>query len=128
MQENTEEKIEEKITKEGLYTGFKVLMSYLTQYKKTIVVLSIMGIFSAIGNGVIPYVIGRFFDAIITPSTGTFFGFVLPLYAVLISLWIIIQLITSILDWRINVTSEYISNIIWLEYLSRNHLRQLYQL
>ncbi len=108
----------EKITKESLYTGLKVLLKYLTQYRKSIVILSVMGILSAIGNGIIPYIVGRFFDAIITPSLLTLFNFVLPLYVALLILWAIVQCITYILDWRINLTSEYLSNTIWLDYLA----------
>lgn len=113
MEEKTQ-----KVTKEGLYTGFKVLLKYLTQYKKSIFILSIMGILSAIGNGIIPYIAGKFFDSILITSTISIFEFLIPLYLVLLISWSIVQLITYTLDWRINLTSEYLSNTIWLDYLS----------
>lgn len=99
-----------KITKENLTTGVKVLWKYISQYRKEIVTLSIMGIFSAIGNGFIPYIAGRFFDAITAQG---------DLYIWLIIIWGIVQLITYILDWRINILSEKFSNIIWLDYLAK---------
>lgn len=102
----------------NLFTGFKVLLKYLGQYRKKIVFLSIMGVLSAIGNGVIPYVAGQFFNAIITPSPVTFFSFVLLLYGAMLVLWAVIQCITYIIDWRINIMSEYLSRIIWLDYIS----------
>lgn len=108
-----------QINKENLYTGFKVLLKYLGQYKRSIVILSIMGILSAIGNGVIPYIAGKFFDAIITPSTVNFLDYTIALYLVLLIVWSVVQLITYILDWRINITSEYLSNTIWLDYLAK---------
>ena len=108
----------QKINKENLYTGFKVLLRYLGQYKKNISILSIMGILSAIGNGVIPYVAGKFFDSIINPSTIEIFGTIVSLYIVLLVIWSLVQLITYTLDWKINITSEYLSNTIWLDYLS----------
>lgn len=108
-----------QINKENLYTGFKVLLKYLGQYKRSIVILSIMGIFSAIGNGVIPYIAGKFFDAIITPSNVNFLDYTIALYLVLLIVWFVVQLITYILDWRINITSEYLSNTIWLDYLAK---------
>ena len=108
----------QKINKENLYTGFKVLLRYLGQYKRNIFILSIMGILSAIGNGVIPYVAGKFFDSIITPSTIEIFGTIVSLYIVLLVIWSLVQLITYTLDWKINITSEYLSNTIWLDYLS----------
>lgn len=108
----------QKINKENLYTGFKVLLRYLGQYKRNIFILSIMGILSAIGNGVIPYVAGKFFDSIITPSTMDIFGNIVSLYIVFLIIWSVVQLITYTLDWKINITSEYLSNTIWLDYLS----------
>jgi ABC-type multidrug transport system fused ATPase/permease subunit len=107
MNENTNEEIP-KITKENLYTGIKVLWKYISQYRKEIIVLSIMGIFSAIGNGVIPYIVGKFFDAITTPD-----------YIWFLVVWGVVQFITYILDWRINILSEKFSNVIWLDYLAK---------
>lgn len=108
----------EKITKEGLYTGFKVLLRYLGQYKSRIIALSVMGILSAIGNGTIPYITGRFFDSIISPGTLDILGYILPLYIGLLILWAIIQCVTYVIDWRSTILSEYLSNTIWLDYLA----------
>jgi len=113
-----EEKVQE-LNKENLYTGFKVLLAYLGQYKKTILILSIVGVLSALGNGFIPYIAGMFFDSIVTPSTVVILGYTLELYIVLLVSWSVIQLVTYILDWRINITSEYLSNTIWLDYLAK---------
>ncbi len=111
----------EKLTKENLYTGLKVLLKYIGQYRREIIVLSIMGIFSAIGNGIVPYVVGRFFDVLTSAGTVAvpLFSFTIPLYAGLLIIWAVIQFITYILDWRINILSEKFSNVIWLDYLSK---------
>ncbi len=98
----------EKLTRENLYTGLKVLLKYIGQYRKEITILSIMGVFSAIGNGAIPYIVGLFFDSI--AGTG---------YLSLLILWGVIQLVTYLLDWKINILSEKFSNVIWLDYLSK---------
>ena len=120
MDESTnKEKRPEKVTRASLYVGFKVLMSYLSQYRKDIVILSVIGILSAVGNGVVPYIAGRFFDAIITTGTTVIFNIVLPTYLALLILWATIQLITYTMDWRIQIKSEYLSNYIWLDYMSR---------
>ncbi len=108
----------EKITKENLYTGLQVLFKYIGQYKKEIITLSMMGILSAFGNGVIPYIAGRFFDTITSSVTVLIFSYTIPLYASVLVIWAIVQLITYILDWRINILSEKFSNTIWLDYLS----------
>ncbi len=109
----------EKLTKENLSTGIKVLLKYIGQYKKEVITLSIMGIFSALGNGIIPYIVGRFFDVITSKETIEILSNAIPLYLAFLGLWAILQLITYILDWRINILSEKFSNIIWLDYLSK---------
>lgn len=108
----------ENINKENLYTGFKVLLKYLAQYKKRIMILSIMGIFSAAGNGVIPYIAGKFFDSIVSPSMVNVIGYTLPLFMALLILWAVVQGVTYVLDWRSTLLSEYLSNTIWLDYLA----------
>ncbi len=114
-----QQKTVEKINKENLYTGIKVLLKYISQYKKEIITLSIMGILSAIGNGFVPYIVGRFFDVISSTQKVNIFDYFIPVYLALLILWAIIQLITYILDWKINILSEKFSNVIWLDYLSK---------
>ncbi len=107
-----------KVTKESLYTGFKVLFRYLSKYKKTILFLTGVGILSAIGNGFIPYIAGLFFDSITNNGTFTIFGIALPVFVAILILWTIIQCITYIVDWKSTLTSEYLSNTIWLDYIA----------
>lgn len=113
------EEPEEKLTRENLYTGIKVLWKYISQYRKEITMLSVMGIFSAIGNGSIPYIAGKFFDVVTSTDTTEILGYIVPLYIAVLILWSIIQFITYALDWRITILSEKFSNIIWLDYLSQ---------
>lgn len=117
MENKTEQN--EKITREGLRTGFRVLIKYLSQYRRDIVMLSVIGILSALGNGFVPYIAGKFFDAIIAPDTTSLFGVVMPVYMALLIFWAIVQLVTYILDWRIQIKSEYLSNYIWLDYMAK---------
>ncbi len=116
-----------QITKKGLKQGFSVLMRYLKKYRKETITLSILGIVSAIGNGIVPFVMGRFFDAIIKPDTFTLWGYVLPLFIWLLILWGITQLISYLMDWQINIKSESFSNAIWLDYWAHGtaHLLEL---
>jgi ABC-type multidrug transport system fused ATPase/permease subunit len=121
MLSSTENKNEQdkKVTKEGLYTGLKVMFKYLGQYKRSIVILSIIGILSAIGNGTVPYIAGRFFDSISITKSIIIFGYSIQLYVGILILWSVVQLVTYILDWRINIMSQYVSNTVWLDYMSR---------
>lgn len=115
---NKNRKESDRITRHNLYTGFKVLLRYLLRYRRDITVLTIIGILSAIGNGVVPYLAGRFFDAIITPSPVSFFDYVLPMYVGFLIIWAVIQLVTYVFDWRIQIKSEVMGEYIWMDYMS----------
>ena len=115
-QENNES--DKKITKAGLITGFRVMMKYLGGYKRQIVILSVIGVLSALGNGVIPYIIGKFFDAISSPDTVHVLGFVLPLYAGLLIIWTLVQCVTYVMDWRVSIMSQLLSNVFWFDYMA----------
>lgn len=109
----------DKISRQSIYTGIKVLWKYISQYRKEITLLSVMGIFSAIGNGIIPYIIGKFFDVITSKDVVNIAMYAIPVYIVFLVVWAVIQLTTYILDWKINILSEKFSNVIWLDYLSK---------
>src|ERR1700689_4889709 len=72
----------------------------LRPYRKTIVTLSIVQILVSIGNGVVPYITGKFFDTLITPHT-----IIVPLigitaaWAALLFGWVLIQVVTNGLSW-----------------------------
>ncbi len=117
-QEKTEEKVE-KLNKDNIYTGLKVIIKYITEFKVQLIVLIVLGILSAIGNATVPYIAGRFFDSINSDTVIDLFGNQLPAYAVLLIIWAIIQAITYTIDWRNEIMSQYLSNKIWLNYLSR---------
>jgi ABC-type multidrug transport system fused ATPase/permease subunit len=110
---------EEKVTRKGLEQSFFVLLGYLKKYRKETITLSLLGIVSAIGNGFVPYIIGRFFDSIVTPGSFNFFGYVMPLFAVLLGVWTIIQILTYLIDWRLAIKSDRFSNAVWVDYWSR---------
>ncbi|HTK33082.1 MAG TPA: ABC transporter ATP-binding protein [Candidatus Paceibacterota bacterium] len=117
-QDDKKEK-EKKVTREGLRVGFNVLLRYTRQHRITIIILSVIGILSAIGNGLMPYISGRFFDSIINTGSVDIFGYSVPLYVGLLILWCIVQSITYVIDWRISILSQYVSNTIWLDYIAQ---------
>ena len=55
--------------KKSLKNGWKILFKYLMEYKSEVILLSVLGVISALANGTIPYITGRFFDAILKPET-----------------------------------------------------------
>ena len=82
------------------FKGWRILFQYLLQYRKEIIALSVLGVISALANGTVPYLIGRFFDAVIAaPSSpdGTIFGFTAWIF--FLTIYGVIQLIANITDW-----------------------------
>jgi len=76
------------------------VMRQLWPYRATIVALSLFGIITALGNSVVPYVTGRFLDALITPQT--FFLSAIgrvPLWEALLAAWFALQVLTNSLGW-----------------------------
>jgi ABC-type multidrug transport system fused ATPase/permease subunit len=108
----------EKINKNNLKTGIGVLMRYLGKYKRETTILSIVGIISAIGNGVVPFIAGKFFDSILVPSVKTIGSIELPFYLYFLIIWAIVQVITYFVDWQINIKSESLSNTAWTDYMA----------
>lgn len=106
-----------KLSKQSVYAGFKVLFRYLGFYKRQIVLLSFIGTLSAVGNAIIPYLAGKFFDSILIDKTLNFFGDSLPMYVGVLMLLIIVQSVTYLIDWRISYMSEYLANTVWTDYL-----------
>jgi ABC-type multidrug transport system fused ATPase/permease subunit len=111
---------EKKVTRERLKIASNTIFSYLKTFKKETILLSILAVVSAIGNGTIPYITGRFFDSIIKPGSAfTILSFAIPIFIVLLVVWLIIQIVTSLVDWKISSSSLVISQIIWSEYMSQ---------
>ncbi len=106
----------DKVNLANLKRGLFVLWRYLRKYSPETMALSGLGIVSAIGNGFIPYIAGRFFDSIITPTQYEFLSQTLPLYAWLLIAWSILQVIIYLVDWQINIKSENFSNRVWIDY------------
>ena len=70
-------------------------------FKGAVVLLSVLGVISSIANGFVPYISGKFFDSLIDLSEGAVSeGF--PLWATLLIIWAVIQIIANNVDWIID--------------------------
>jgi len=106
--------------KEDFIKGLKIIFKYLRVYKKDLIILTILAIFSAIANGVVPYLAGRLFDAILDPSK-VFIGTMLemPLFLFFIIVWGLVKLAADLVDWQSGVRSEKLSNITHADYIAK---------
>jgi len=109
-------------------SGWGIIFRYLFEYKKEIVLLSALGVISALANGSIPYIIGKFFDAILTPSR-VFLNTQLeiPLWVALLTLWGIAQLIANSVDWISDRKRRKIGSLIHVGYQAQifSHMLKL---
>ncbi|HLC95271.1 MAG TPA: ABC transporter transmembrane domain-containing protein, partial [Patescibacteria group bacterium] len=98
-----QEKIETKPAdqKAEIKKGLRAIWRHVRPFKKELSVLVVLGVVSAIANGFVPYVTGRFFDALIDLSNGTnvLTSSSLPLWAVLLGVWVFVQLVANNIDW-----------------------------
>src|SRR3989344_1989341 len=83
--------------------GLRAIWRFVRSFKVQLAILVALGIISALANGSVPYITGRFFDALIavsrqeTASLGP-----LPLWGLLLLFWAVIQLIANNIDWIID--------------------------
>lgn len=87
----------------SIQEGFGIVWKHTRPYKTQIFILIVLGVVSAIANGSIPYISGRFFDALISVSRGevTTYGGV-ALWALLLTLWALVQVAANSVDWIID--------------------------
>lgn len=81
--------------------GLRAIRRHARPFKKELATLVVLGVISAVANGFVPYVTGRFFDTLIELSkgVGTFTSNNLPLWMVLLGVWTLTQLVANNIDW-----------------------------
>lgn len=90
-----------QLEKEEIKKGMRAIWRHVKPFKKDLTTLVALGLVSAVANGFVPYVTGRFFDALIGLSKGehTLSASGLPLWGVLLGMWVVVQLIANNIDW-----------------------------
>jgi ABC-type multidrug transport system fused ATPase/permease subunit len=85
----------------------KALLRQLAPHHTVLLSLTFLGIVSAIANGVVPYIMGKFFDTLITPSTVLVpsFGNV-PSWILILAAWAVIQMFANTTSWFIDRKSR----------------------
>jgi len=112
----------------SLREGVAGVWRHVREYKRTIILLSVMGVISAVANGAVPYVTGRFFDSLIALSHGTTLMYSdLPLWGVLLGLWIFTRIVSDSIDWWIDRRRRWLGTNIQLGVQAEGfiHLLQL---
>lgn len=97
--------------------GLRILWKYLSVYRSELTFLSVLGVFSAIANGSVPYVMGKFLDAIVN-SNIVFIGtwYEMPQWTLFLSIWGLVQLVAISTDWINDRMAREISTKIYINY------------
>jgi ABC-type multidrug transport system fused ATPase/permease subunit len=103
--------------------GWKIIAGYLGRYREDMIFLSGLGLVSALANGFTPFFIGRFFDAVAGQDA---FWLGVPLWAVLLAVWLIVQVFADVADWIIQNRAEYIGIMLQGTYLAENKAKVLF--
>jgi len=85
--------------KTNVRKGWKGVMRHVVPYKKNLWVLIVLGFISAVANGSVPYVTGRFFDALIGVSNGVRSETALAPWVFFLGVWALIQIAANGTDW-----------------------------
>lgn len=83
----------------SLREGIHGVWRHVRQYRGKLLVLVFLGLISAAANGAVPYITGRFFDALISLSQGRSGDGTFPLWATMLTLWAGIQIVANGIDW-----------------------------
>lgn len=103
--------------KESTIKGLKIIFGYLKNYEKDLIIISILGIISAVANGSVPYFAGKIFDSILKPSKIIFYKYEIFSFFIFIFAWFIVRLIADLVDWKNRAKSESIGNSIFSDYI-----------
>lgn len=107
-----EHKISEPVS---LKEGVRGIWRHVRPYRSELFVLTILGFLSAAANGAVPYVTGRFFDALIGLSQGKSVGDSFPFWATMLVLWAGIQIFANAIDWVMDRSRRKIDSYVHLE-------------
>lgn len=95
--------IEQKGTPIPIRLGLQGIRRLTAPYSGTIWSIALIGLLAALADGLVPYVTGRFFDALIALSEGevsTWAG--LPLWSSLLGVWLVVRIFSDGLGWWID--------------------------
>ncbi|HAT68077.1 MAG TPA: hypothetical protein DCS20_00440 [Candidatus Yonathbacteria bacterium] len=111
--------------KKDAFKGWGIAWRYISANRKELKVLVWLGVFSALANGSVPYVAGKFFDAIVEPSMIILGDLDVALWVALLFVWGVFQVIALTIDWVWDVRNEKFGSAIFVDYKSEAFSRLL---
>ena len=109
-----------------LKTGLAVIFDFLAGRRREALLILVLGMASALGNGAVPYITGRLFDSILTPGHAVIiFGRAVPGYALLLLTLAGIQLLVLSIEYRATILRSIISFHSRFDYQSKSYAKLL---
>ena len=81
-----------------LRRGVTVLWRFVAPIKRPLILVSLFGVASALANGTVPYLMGRFFDGLVEIKGVESLSGLMPV-AILLGAWLAVQCIANGVDW-----------------------------
>ena len=101
---------DEKKEKTSMRKGWVGVWRHVKPHKSMLVSLFILGLISAVSNGSVPYIAGRFFDALIGVSEGAYGAHAIPTWEILLAVWAVVQIIAGGTDWILDRLRRLLDN------------------
>lgn len=90
--------------------GSKGIWRHVRQFKGSLILVAFLGLVSAAANGFVPFVTGKFFDALIFTSQGeTAYTAGFPYWALFLGLWALTRIISDSVDWWTDLRRRWIT-------------------
>lgn len=106
-----------KLNKKVLRSGLLAVLRHISNYRRDIIILSLLGIFTAIADAAVPYLVGRLIDSIIHPERYNLLGYSVMAVIVILVVWILVQLASYTTDWISNFWRNKIGALLYSDYL-----------
>lgn len=96
--------------------GIRAVIRHIKPFKKELWILVALGLVSALANGSVPYITGKFFDALIELSRGetALVASGIPFWAFLLGIWAFIQLVANNIDWAMDRMRRHVDTKVHL--------------
>lgn len=96
--------------------GWKILGQVLLSYKEQLVTLSVLGVFTALGDAAVPYLVGYFFDVLSGDVSGFLTGVSLAQNALFVlAIWVVVQLVSNTTGWIADRKNGELGNLMLAE-------------
>lgn len=97
--------------------GLRIAYRHMLSYRKEVIFLGIIGVFIAVASGVSPYLLGRFFDELVTPTTISIAEYAFPALIVFFLLWLLLSISENLLGWFKGVKGTYVAEHMATSYI-----------